>query len=221
LFGWDGMATADSQGAAAYHALLDPLYESLLMRSLGRDLWRRYLALPRTEGEAMLLELLQAGTAEAAAGGPRVEAVAEAVRESLRVAWLRLYQLGPNRGRWTWGRLHPIAFGAFGGLGARFDDWELAELPYPGTAHTILAADYDPMDPFAVEVASTARLAFDAGALRESLVSLAPGQSEHPGHAHFQDQLAPWLSGRSGLLATGPLLVEETSVARLRLEPVD
>jgi hypothetical protein len=77
------------------------------------------------------------------------------------------------------------------------------------------------MDPFAVEVASTARLAFDAGALRESLVSLAPGQSEHPGHAHFQDQLAPWLSGRSGLLATGPLLVEETSVARLRLEPVD
>ena len=28
-------------------------------------------------------------------------------------------------------------------------------------------------------------------------------------------------SGRPGLLATSPLLVEETSVARLRLEPLD
>jgi penicillin amidase len=221
LFAWDGSAGVDSQGAAAYHAMLEPLYDALLARPLGRDLWRRYLALPRTDGEALLLDVLKSAAADAAAGGERVDAVAEVVRDSLRKAWLRLYDLGPNRSRWVWGSLHPIRFHAFGGLGSRLGEWELAARPYPGTAHTVLAAGYDPLDPFAVRVASTARLVFDAGALRESLVSIAPGQSEHPGHPSFQDQLEPWLEGHAGLLATGPLLVEETSVARLRLEPVD
>ena len=69
-------------------------------------------------------------------------------------------------------------------------------------------------------MASTARFAFDTGSLDQSLVILAPGQSEHPGHPHFDDQVGDWLEGSAGLLATGALLVEETSVARLVLEPV-
>ena len=221
LFAWDGHAHADSQGAAAYHALLEPLYDALLARPLGAMLWRRYLALPRTDAEALLHDVLQAAATDAAAGGERVERVGEVVRESLRLAWLELYDLGPNRARWTWGRLHPIRFRPFAGPRDSLGDWALAPRPYSGTAHTVLAAGYDPLDPFAVRVASTARLVFDAGALDESLVALAPGQSEHPGHAHFQDQLEPWLAGRAGLLATGSLLVEESSVAHLVLEPVD
>ncbi|MGH0032123.1 MAG: penicillin acylase family protein [Myxococcota bacterium] len=221
LFDWDGRATADSRGAAAYHALLGPLYEGLLVDALGEELWRRYLALPRSDGETLLHDLLKAAAADATVGGERVEAVAAVVRDSLRKAWLRLYDLGPNRQRWTWGRLHPIRFRGFDGLSARVGGWELEPHPYPGGPHTVLAAAYDPLDPFAVRIASTARLAFDAGSLGESLVSLAPGQSEHPGHRHFQDQLEPWLEGRSGLLATGALLVEETRVSRLVLEPVD
>jgi acyl-homoserine lactone acylase PvdQ len=51
-------------------------------------------------------------------------------------------------------------------------------------------------------------------------VALAPGQSEHPGHAHRDDGVARWLAGRSWLFATDPLLVEEASVARLDLEPL-
>ena len=100
------------------------------------------------------------------------------------------------------------------------EESERGAYPYPGTANTLRAGPYDPGNPFEVSMASTVRFAFDTGSLDQSLAILAPGQSEHPGHPHFDDQLEDWLEGRAGLLATGPLLVEETSVARLRLEPL-
>jgi penicillin amidase len=192
LAGWDGAASAGSQGAAAYHVLVEALAATLVGRPLGEDLWQRYLGLPRTDPEGLLAELLAEAAADATAGGESVQKIAVAVREGLREAWLRLSfrlaVLGPH--------------------------------PYPGTAHTVRAGPHDPHDPFEVSMASTARFAFDTGSLDQSLVILAPGQSEHPGHPHFDDQVGDWLEGSAGLLATGALLVEETSVARLVLEPV-
>lgn len=221
LDGWDGAAGEASQGAAAYHVLLEPLARALLPHALDAELWQRYLALPQTDPEALLEELLTEAGAEAAAGGEPARRLARTLHESLREAWLRLsYRLGPNRERWTWGQLHPIRFRPLLGLGSLLSEWSLPPVPYAGTAHTVQAGAYDALDPFEVRMASTVRLAFDTGALDQSLAVLAPGQSEHPGHPHFDDQLAGWLAGRAGLLATGTLLVEETSVARLGLEPV-
>jgi penicillin amidase len=158
---------------------------------------------------------------EAAAGGESARQLSRTLRESLREAWLRLsYRLGPNRERWTWGGLHPIRFRPLLGLDTVLSDWTIGPRPYAGTAYTVQAGAYDTLDPFEVRMASIARLAFDTGSLDQSLAVLAPGQSEHPGHPHFEDQLAGWLAGRAGLLATGTLMVEETSVARLVLEPV-
>ena len=74
-------------------------------------------------------------------------------------------------------------------------------------------------DPFAARVASTFRFAVDTAALDEALVSLAPGQSGHPGHPHFSDGVERWREGRPQLLAASTLLVEESSRALLRLEP--
>ena len=95
----------------------------------------------------------------------------------------------------------------------------LAPIAYGGSSGTVKAAEYDLVDPFQVRVASTVRFAVDARDLDEMLVSIAPGQSEHPRHPHFRDGLATWLAGESELLTTSPLLVEESSVARLVLEP--
>jgi penicillin amidase len=216
LTSWDGEADAASPGAAAYHVWLHPLAEALLAEAMGPELWRRYVALPQTEIEPLVLELIE----QAAAGSPdgaRARQVADLARRSLRDAWLTLsYRLGANKTRWTWGRLHRLRFRPFAQLGSEFD----RVYPYGGAASTVAAAAYDPLDPFDVDVASMVRFAFDAGSLDQSLALLAPGQSEHPGHPHADDQLAPWLEGRSALLATGPLLIEETRVARLVLEPV-
>jgi hypothetical protein len=51
------------------------------------------------------------------------------------------------------------------------------------------------------------------------LSTLAPGQSEHPGHPHFDGGVARWRDGNSALFATSRFLLEEERLERLVLEP--
>jgi acyl-homoserine lactone acylase PvdQ len=147
--------------------------------------------------------------------------VTEAVRESVQEARFSLsFRLGANRRKWNWGRLHRLEFRPFlpaAGLARGFD--MLGPFPYGGSGATVSAAEYDRSDPFAVRVASTFRFAVDAAALDQALVALAPGQSEHPGHPSFDGAVSRWRENRPYLLATAPLLVQETSRALLVLEP--
>jgi penicillin amidase len=214
---WSGEARDSSVGAAAYHVFLGALTEHLLEHRLGEALLARYLALPQVDPAQLVAELV----ADAAGGGEPggwsdASSVAEAVRTSLRETWFRLsYLLGPNRERWSWGRLHPLRFRPFGRRGLE----GVGPFPLGGSGTTVAVAEYDPAMPFAVRVAATYRFAIDTSALDEALVSLAPGQSEHPGHAHYADGLSGWLQGRPGLLASSRLQVEESAVARLVLTP--
>jgi penicillin amidase len=220
---WNGIAHAGSVGASAYHVFLRSLTEALLEERLGEPLMRRYLALPQTDPERLVFDIVR----HAARGGPGAsererERVVRVVRESLREGWLQLsFELGANRRRWSWGRLHPLRFRAFGGLHDVLGDLaELGPYPYGGDGSTVNAGAYDPSRPFAVRVASTLRLAVDMASPDQTLAALAPGQSEHPGHPNHGDGVADWLSGRSGLAVSDRLLVEDSSVARLVLEPV-
>jgi len=216
LEGWDGEARAASAGAAVYHVWLHAVAEALFAERLGPELFGRYLAIPSVDLEGLVWGVL----ADAAAGGAddgwaEPERVRRALRESLREAWLGLsFRLGPDPRQWKWGRIHPLRFRAPDGEAA------LGPFPYGGAPHAVRIADYAPSDPFDVRVAAVARFAIDAGALDVGLASLAPGQSEHPGHAGFDEGLARWLEGRHALLTTRRLDVEDRSVAELVLEPV-
>jgi hypothetical protein len=72
---------------------------------------------------------------------------------------------------------------------------------------------------FATTRASTYRMAVDLASRDRMLTTLGPGQSEHPGHPHFDDGIAPWRESRPSLVVTSPFLLEEASVDRLVLEP--
>jgi penicillin amidase len=220
---WDGRSTPDSVGAAAFHVFLSCLTEELFERHLGEDLTRRYLALPFVDPGQVVFGIVNAAAERDAGGGwadPVV--VGSAVRASLREAWLQLsYRLGSNRRRWNWGGLHQLRFRPFGGAAPR--DAELAVLgPFAagGSGSTVYTAEYAEGGDYDVLLASTYRFAIDTAAMDQALVALAPGQSEHPRHPHASDGLERWREGRSGLLATSPLLVEELSSSRLVLEPV-
>jgi penicillin amidase len=222
LRAWDGRAGADSSGAAAYHIFLDSLTRRLLEPTLGEELFERYRELPQADPVQVVLEIVSEAVAgsEAEAWTGR-EAVVAAVRQSLREAWFNLsFRLGANRSRWHWGRLHPLEFRSF-----RPGEWlvrgaeGLGPFAYGGSGATVSAAEFAAADPFAVRVASTFRLAVDAAALDHALIALAPGQSEHPGHRHFDGAVPEWRVGAAHLLATAPLLVEESSRALLQLEP--
>ena len=147
--------------------------------------------------------------------------VKETIRQCLRSTWLRFgIQVGPNRDKWTWGRLHSLSFRPFGILRwPRTAEVALGPHAYPGDPLTVAAGGYDWGEPFEARTASTHRLAVDAAELDLLLVSLAPGQAEQPGHPHRADGVEPWLAGRPQLLLTSPVLLEEQSVVRLRIVP--
>jgi penicillin amidase len=223
LRNWDGRAGSRNTGAAVYHLLLGNLTRKLLEPVLGESLTQRYLALRQADPDQIVFEIV----AEVAAGAPpdshwQPEEVSLAIRESLRETWFQLsYQLGANRRRWHWGRLHSLSFTAFqpggplGNAGASLGPFE-----FGGSGATINTAEYDRTDPFDVRVASTFRMTVDAGALDQALTSHAPGQSEHPSHPHFSDGVSGWLEGHAQLLPTAALVIEESSRALLLLEPL-
>jgi penicillin amidase len=218
LRGWDQRSDADSRGAAAYHVFVERLLRALFEPRMGRELLARYLGLGRVRVADLVAIVLE----EAAAGGgesgwAEPAEVAEAVRRSLGGTWLQLSsELGMIREKWSWGRLHPLRFRRLGGgrLGGG-----LGPFPYPGDGASVQVADHRPLESFAVRTVASFRFAIDAAGLDEALASLAPGQSEHPGHPHHSDALLRWLPGRPSLLATSRLVVEETAVSELRLEP--
>lgn len=222
LRGWDGVADVRSRGAVAFQLLVGHLLNELLEPAIGPELMDRYLALPGVEPTVLVQNIVLA----AARGGRRggwtdPERVGEAVRESLRRTWMSLsYRLGHNRERWTWGRLHEIEFRPFERpeQGAAGLPRSLGPFPMAGQALSIARAVPDPVS-FQSRLASSFRMAVDLASPDRMLTSLAPGQSEHPRHVHFDDGVEPWREGREALVVTSRFLLEEAAVERLLLEP--
>jgi len=222
LHAWDGRATATSVGAAAYHVFLEGLTEELLAEPLGAELLQRYRALPQADvGQVVYGIVRGAGEGIGGDGWTGSDRVRAAIHKSLREAWLDLsFRLGANRRKWHWGRLHPLRFRAYGPRELADRGLEgLGPIAYGGTTGTVNAAEYEAAAPFEVRVASTLRFAIDTEEIDEALVAIAPGQSEHPRHPHYQSGLRRWLEGGASPLVSSRLLVDDGSVKRLVLEP--
>jgi penicillin amidase len=220
LRSWDQEAAAQSVGAGVYEVFLQQLMPELWREALGEELLERYFALPHANPVALVAELL-AAAAEGREPPEWTDAarIRAAVLRALRETWIRLsVRVGANPERWEWGRLHLLRFRTLVESRPAPED-SLGPRPYPGDALTVATAEFDRRYPFDVRVASTFRLAADTAALDTVLYSIAPGQSEHPGHRHYADALEPWLEHRLQLLASGPLLIDEVATQRLVLEP--
>lgn len=118
--------------------------------------------------------------------------------ESLKSALDELRQrLGPDMGRWTWGRLHHATFEP---AVAPLADPQLraqmtvGPLETPGSSFTPRAQHYR-MSDFAVTAGASIRLVMDVGAWDNSVVINAPGQSGDPKNAHYRDLLPLWAEG--------------------------
>lgn len=217
LRGWDGVAGAESVGAAAHHAFAVALTRRIFEERLGKELFERWLALPYADPAGVLHAVVE----RARAGGRDVwsdpETVAAAVQGALRDAWFQLSsQLGASRRKWSWGRLHKLRFRNF--LPVRAPE-ALAEIEAGGSGITLATAEFAPDAPFDVRMASLFRLAVDTASLDDARVLIVPGQSEHPGHPSYASGLSGWRSGRGVALETGLDALGAVAVSRLQLEP--
>jgi penicillin amidase len=219
---WDGRASSRSIGAAVYHVFLDILLRAVFEPELGEDLLQRYLALARSDPTHLLHQTLvaaQEGRGESE-GWSDPRAVREAVRRSLRDTWIRMsVEFGVNREKWTWGRLHTLRFAPLWREGWAGRDDGFGPFPYAGDGSSVRIAEYRPLESFDTRVVSGYRFIVDTADLDQALTSLAPGQSEHPGHPHSTDRLVGWRQDRLALLSTNQLVLEGTTSAKLELEP--
>jgi penicillin amidase len=221
LAAWDGGSDPESVGASAYHVFVERLASEVFGLMLGEELANRYRALPQVDASSVVFALVRSATEDDPAAALDVENLRDVVRDSLRETWLRLsFELGANREKWRWGRLHRLSFRPFGDLRIGSNFVGLTELPYGGSGDTVNTAEFVKPDDFAVRVASVFRMVVDAGSLDQALTAIAPGQSEHPQHPHFSDSLGDWLAGHSALLVTDRLLVRESGDRQLVLEPL-
>ena len=219
LSSWDGRMAADSPGGAVYSVLNHHLFAALFRPVLGDPLYHRYLALPDVQPGFMLGRVLLSADRRRAPGGwADLDRVVVALRESLRRTWVTLvYRLGPSRADWLWAGLHGLEFRPFDG--SESPSSSILAQGVGGDASTLATSASAPSG-FEVASASTYRLAVDLAARDRVLSALAPGQSEHPRHSHFDDGAERWLGGRMNLLLTSRLHVEEESQAPLLLEPL-
>jgi len=134
--------------------------------------------------------------------------------------WLER-RLGPDRGRWRWGRLHRYVFrhpAARGWLASKL----LNRGPYPshGDNATLNVAGFIPLHgDYDVKHYPSLRMIVPLGEPDRAQIVAPMGQSGQPGHSHYDDMLPLWLEGGTVTLPLRRPAVEAAAVHRLVLKP--
>ncbi len=126
---------------------------------------------------------------------PATEVLHQALVEALALLQERL---GPDMGRWAWGRLNQVHFahplGTVKPLHLLFNRG-----PYPlgGDQDTLLRASGSPRFPFGpVAVGDALRFLADVGDWEQCRIVVAGGQSGHVASRHYADLIPLWREGR-------------------------
>jgi penicillin amidase len=208
LVGWDGKLAAESGGGAVFGVLIEKLVEAAYAE-VG------YVPSALTaRARPTILAALASGDDSFFADGRTWDGV---FRAALAAA---VRELGPDRRRWRWGRLHELRFrhpldrlpivGRF-----------LTRGPYAagGDMDTVFLTSEIRERGAAMSVGPSMRAVFDLADPDESFVTAPPGQSGHVASAHYDDLVEPWRAGELVPLAMSRERVESLAESRLVLEP--
>jgi penicillin amidase len=229
LHDWDADLRPDSAAAA--------LFEVWYRRHLGPAVLRRALAqlvpADSVESVARRIEACDELGADARVDldlietpgerlGPDPERfLAETVATTLAAALAELEELlGPDRARWSWGRLHvgrmahPLAALL---TGVPPEQLVAGPLPRGGSGATVGYTAYGP--DFVQSAGSTFRVVVDVGDWDGSLAMNAPGQSGRLGDPHATDLFAPWARGEAFPLLYSRERVDAAAERVITLEP--
>ena len=154
--------------------------------------------------------------------GPEPEKrLAEIVTSTLPAAVADLAGLlGPDRAKWSWGRLHVArARHPLVALLTGVPEDLLAAGPAPrgGSGDTVCDTAYGP--DFVQSAGATFRVVVDVGRWDSSLAMNAPGQSGRLGEPHTTDLFAPWSRGEAFPLLYSRERVEEAAEQVIELRP--
>lgn len=224
LLAWDGVASAESEGASLYAAFVSALARLVvgakakgsLARALGHG---AHPLLPRSTILARrtrhLVELL-----DRRPGGFFVDGWDAALTRALAAAHDEREARAREVGSKAWGRARPLVLEHAIGKKKPLDAvYQRGPLPGFGDASTIAQGTVDLGEPFGPVVgAPVLRAVVPLGDWDDARFTLLGGASGNPLSRHYDDQLEPW-AGDGVRVPFSREAVRANAVTTLRLEP--
>jgi penicillin amidase len=224
LEGWDYRQPPDSAAAAYFNATYAAMLALTFRDEIPEPFWpsgggRWWVVMDR------LLDDPDDPFWDDTSTSGTVETRDDVLRAALRQARDDLTETqGKNPADWQWGRMHAqrLVDPAFGTSGIGPVEWLFNRGPYPagGGGNIVQANAWDAADDsFTITNAPTFRMIVDFSDLDASRWVNSTGQSGHPGHPHYDDQVADWQSGDSPPMLWTDEAIEQAAVHRLTLVP--
>jgi penicillin amidase len=223
---WDYRLTPESGAAAVFEVFYRQLIKAVWADELGTALFHEYLRYGNAHRQAMERILSDVDNS----WFDDVTTPAREMRDDIlrRAFAAALDELGRHYGdlhtNWHWGDLHGVTFvhQPLGENGVVPLEWLVNRGPYPvgGSLFTINAEAFSFTAPFDVVYGPTGRQIVDLGDWNNSQSQVSPGQSGHPFHRHYDDQIRPWISVEPHPMPWTREVVEKAHVALLVLQPL-
>jgi penicillin G amidase len=215
LRGWDGSLRPESGPAAIYEAFRIALAQQIFKEALGADLYKPYIERPEA-WQPVVLQLLRDRSSRWWGARGRDAVVADALREA---GDLLTRRLGPDRSRWTWGRLHTTAFvHPLGRIGALAWIFNAGAPPTGGDLFTVNNGGFS-RDTFAQIIVASYRQVIDLQDWDRSVAIHTTGQSGLPFHRHYRDFVPLWATGGYHPLLFSKPRIQQESEGTLTLTP--
>jgi penicillin amidase len=147
----------------------------------------------------------------------RDDIVRRAFRKALNDLQIRL---GTDARTWRWERLHTLTFGhVLGAVPVLAPIFNRGPHPVSGSHSTVNVGWYPLDGSFAMTVGASFRVVFDLSDPNGTRSVLPPGQSGHPFHDNYDDQIVMWLNGVYKFMPMDSGAVTTHAGSMLLLEP--
>ncbi len=220
LRGWDRQARRDSVPAALFEIFYMHLAHATLADEVGEDNVSAF-------GGRVLFHQLAANPqavwwddTTTAAKETQADILLAALTDT--VAWFE-ENVGGDMNEWTWGSIHTATFvsNPLGESGIAPVESLVNRGPFPadGGSSIVNANSWSWSNPAAVTGHVSMRMLVDLSDFNASEWVIPTGQSGHPYHPNYDDQIELWLNGRYLPMMWSEEVVQETAVNHLILQP--
>ena len=195
LTSWDFHMAGDSAGAAVFGLVYQSLLEELFLKQLGEPLYEGFTSYSPLASRAV--KKILANNGQGWLKSTASEAVLTKAFEKATEQGKSL--MGADPKKWKWGRIHKTEFRHPLTARSRFLEtlYNVGPVSVSGSDDTINFAGWSPARPFQVVDGVSLRQIADMTEPPQAFGISPLGSSSHFFSAHYKDQTAAWLGGRS------------------------
>lgn len=220
LRGWDGQMLDDSVPAALFGIFNRELAYRLLTDEVGEE------NVNRISNRVFLHQISQQASATwwddetTETAETREQILLAALADT--VTWFE-ENVGGDMNEWTWGKLHTATFVStpLGESGVGLIEGIVNRGPFPasGSSSSVNANGWSWDNPAVITAHPSMRMIQDLSNFDNSRLVIPTGQSGHPYHAHYDDQIQLWLDGEQHAMYYTQEVVDGVATDTLVLQP--